>query len=161
MKTPSKTVARNIKNFRENLGLSQPTFAILVGVVPNAIAKWEQCERGPTGENLKKLALAVQRPIDDLYLDDPPQREIIPPAFAVVTILPDIDEDLLDQAMVMIRGINRQHAERHRTSPALTGGGRLLDAPAAHKARSPQSPAFSEDRPSRHTHGHRRKKPSP
>lgn len=80
---PLPIVARNIKRFREEAGLSQSVLAGMVGVPPNTLSTWEQGIRKPTFENVAALAEALGRAIDDFRLENPPPAKSDPLFFAL------------------------------------------------------------------------------
>lgn len=61
------TIAKNIRRRRKELGLSQDKLSKLAGVAYNTIVKIESGENpNPTIETLKKIAKALEIPIDAL-----------------------------------------------------------------------------------------------
>ena len=61
------TIAKKIKQRRKEIGLSQDKLSKLAGVAYNTIVKIESGENpNPTIETLKKIAKALNTPIEDL-----------------------------------------------------------------------------------------------
>jgi len=61
------TIAKKIKQRRKEVGLSQDKLSKLAGVAYNTIVKIESGENpNPTIETLKKIAKALNTPIEDL-----------------------------------------------------------------------------------------------
>jgi putative transcriptional regulator len=55
-----KIAGPNVHTIRENLGLSQTEFAMMIGVSPRTVQNWEQKRREPEGA-AKALLLVTQR----------------------------------------------------------------------------------------------------
>ena len=63
----SSTIAKKIKQRRKEVGLSQDKLSKLAGVAYNTIVKIESGENpNPTIETLKKIAKALNAPIEEL-----------------------------------------------------------------------------------------------
>jgi len=61
------TIAKKVKQQRKKVGLSQDKLSKLAGVAYNTIVKIESGENpNPTIETLKKIAKALNTPIEDL-----------------------------------------------------------------------------------------------
>lgn len=56
----TKIAGPNVHTIRENLGLSQTEFAMMIGVSPRTVQNWEQKRREPEGA-AKALLLVTQR----------------------------------------------------------------------------------------------------
>jgi transcriptional regulator with XRE-family HTH domain len=112
--TPNEQVAKNLKRFREELGLSQQAAAALIGVAPNSYTKWEQSERAPMGAMLHKVAQAFRRPMDDFFLANPPVRTTPAdlPAFALKVVDKNVDPELRQKAEEFVRNMNREHLDK-------------------------------------------------
>jgi len=54
--------AAQIKAVRENVGVSQSSFATMLNVSPRALQEWEQGRRQPNGPARSLLAIAAKRP---------------------------------------------------------------------------------------------------
>ena len=54
--------SRDVRHVRENLGISQNTFARLIGVSVNTVQNWEQGRRTPTGPARVLLYIAEHNP---------------------------------------------------------------------------------------------------
>ena len=54
------SIAANITKHREQLGIAQAELARLVGVSPATMSRWESGASGPSRNNLKLLAAALQ-----------------------------------------------------------------------------------------------------
>lgn len=54
--------AERVRRVREQLGLSQPVFAELVGATPAAVRAWEQGRRNPPGPARRLLEIAERSP---------------------------------------------------------------------------------------------------
>ena len=52
----------DVKAIRENIGISQSTFAALIGVSPRTLQNWEQGHRHPTGPAKVLLRLVQSDP---------------------------------------------------------------------------------------------------
>ncbi len=60
-------IGKFIAKRRKCLNLTQKGLADLIGVSKSAIAKWETEGGFPDRENLRKLAAAIDIPVDDLH----------------------------------------------------------------------------------------------
>jgi len=68
-------LAKNIKSFRSEMGLSQLKLAALVDTAPNYIAMIEAGKRFPTDTMLEKIASALQREPFELFSITPIQKQ--------------------------------------------------------------------------------------
>lgn len=59
---PRPLSARQIRNIRRSLKLSQVQFARVINVSPNAVRSWEQGVRNPREATLKLLTIAQKHP---------------------------------------------------------------------------------------------------
>ena len=60
---PPKMTKKMIKELRENiLGVSQPVFAIFLGVSPAAVKAWEQGIKKPSGSARRLMQIFVKDP---------------------------------------------------------------------------------------------------
>lgn len=59
-------MGEKLKVARLAAGLTQAQLAKMVGCSQHHISRWENCERGPTAQNLKKLAKALGCSMDEL-----------------------------------------------------------------------------------------------
>ena len=66
-----KTLASNIKAFRESKGLSQEELADLCGLHRTYVGSVERCERNVTLSTLEVFALALGRSVTDLLTSRP------------------------------------------------------------------------------------------
>jgi len=62
-------LAKNMKNFREILGISQMELAEKIGCSPTLIGKIETMKRFPSADNLNRIAKALDIAPSDLFLD--------------------------------------------------------------------------------------------
>jgi len=69
-----KILAKNLKNYRNEIGFSQLKLADLVGTAPNYIAMIEAEKRFPTDTMLEKIATALQREPCELFSTEPLQK---------------------------------------------------------------------------------------
>ena len=60
------TFGKNLKTYRNNLGMNQKDFARMIGLSQSALANYEGDRRFPKGENLKKLSEELNVSIDAL-----------------------------------------------------------------------------------------------
>jgi transcriptional regulator with XRE-family HTH domain len=67
-------LAKNIKAYRNEMGLSQLKLADLVDTAPNYIAMIEAEKRFPTDRMLEKIASALQRESFELFSIAPVQK---------------------------------------------------------------------------------------
>ena len=58
---------QQVKTIRENLGLTQRTFAYVVGVSQKTVEAWEACRNIPKGSSQRMLALMDKGGKDFLY----------------------------------------------------------------------------------------------
>ena len=65
---------------RSKSGLSQPQFALLLGVSARTLQDWEQGRRQPSGAARTLLAIAVRRPevLRDVLIEEPAPRRRVP-----------------------------------------------------------------------------------
>lgn len=103
-------VARNIKMFMHERGLTAEQLAVLAGLAVPTVNKYlsgaNRC-REP-----KKIADALARSVDDLYLARPPEpKEWIKPAFWLVPIEDQdkVDPALWKEAKRVIAALNQKH----------------------------------------------------
>jgi transcriptional regulator with XRE-family HTH domain len=68
-------LAKNIKAYRNEKGLSQLKLAVLVDTAPNYIAMIEAEKRFPTDTMLEKIAAALQREPCELFAIAPIQKQ--------------------------------------------------------------------------------------
>ena len=73
------TIGQKIKATRKNAGLTQKELAQKMGLSFQSIAQWENDLRKPKIETLKKIADALECPID-IFTTDDFDEEIPPPA---------------------------------------------------------------------------------
>lgn len=105
-----KRIARNLRAFREEFGLSQSKMASAVGVPTDTWIKWETGARTPGGDMIFRIADAVDRPTDDLAAETPPPaRTSIPPAFGLVVVDERVNYDLKRRAELVVADLNREH----------------------------------------------------
>jgi len=62
-------LAKNMKNFREILGISQMGLAEKIGCSPTLIGKIETMKRFPSADNINRIAEALGVAPSDLFLD--------------------------------------------------------------------------------------------
>jgi len=62
-------LAKNMKNFREILGISQMELAEKIGCSPTLIGKIETMKRFPSADNINRIAKALEIAPSDLFLD--------------------------------------------------------------------------------------------
>jgi transcriptional regulator with XRE-family HTH domain len=62
-------LARNMKRFREILGISQMELAEKIGCSPTLIGKIETMKRFPSAENIDRIAEALKITPSDLFAD--------------------------------------------------------------------------------------------
>ena len=60
-------MTNRLKEWRERRGLTQEELAERIGSSHTAIQRWESGKRHPRGDNLRKLAEALDCPIRDLF----------------------------------------------------------------------------------------------
>jgi len=63
---PAELTKKEIKQIRESLKVSQPVFALFLGVTGNAVKSWEQGAAKPNGCALRLLEIAKRHP-DDFF----------------------------------------------------------------------------------------------
>ena len=68
-------LAKNIKAYRNEIGLSQLKLADMVDTAPNYIAMIEAEKRFPTDSMLEKIAFALQKEPCELFAITPIQKE--------------------------------------------------------------------------------------
>jgi transcriptional regulator with XRE-family HTH domain len=68
-------LARNIKSYRNEIGLSQLKLADMVDTAPNYIAMIEAERRFPTDTMLEKIAFALQKEPCELFAMTPIQKK--------------------------------------------------------------------------------------
>lgn len=73
-----KAFAANIVKWRHGLGLSQDEMASRLGVKAEALKKWEQGKSFPHRSSLAKIATFYGRPIAELTMTNPPDRDLPP-----------------------------------------------------------------------------------
>lgn len=113
-------IARNLRSFREEFGLSQPKMAAVVGVPPDTWIKWEAGTRTPGGEMLFRIADAIDRSVDDIGAEKPtPMPNRKPPALALSVLDNAIGADLLAEASRFLRDVNRKHRQRLVATPSV------------------------------------------
>ena len=66
-------LARNIKHYREILGISQMDLAEKVGCSPTLIGKIEIMKRFPSADNINRIAKALNVKISDLFAEQEPE----------------------------------------------------------------------------------------
>lgn len=66
MGTARHVFAENLRRRRKQLGLSQETFAALVGVHRTYVGAVERCEKNITLDNIERFAIALECSIGDL-----------------------------------------------------------------------------------------------
>lgn len=59
---PPRYSAKDIRNIRDGLAVSQPVFAALLGVSAKAVQAWEQGDRSPAGTARRLLQLMQRAP---------------------------------------------------------------------------------------------------
>jgi transcriptional regulator with XRE-family HTH domain len=62
-----RVVGRNIKNYRESLGVSQEKLARAVGLSVSAVSKWEQGQTIPSSEYVLALCTIFECSVRDLF----------------------------------------------------------------------------------------------
>ena len=108
----AKIVATNIRTFRQALGLSQLELSEILNVSIATVTNWEQALRRP--QMLWELSQVLQRPMDDFYLENPPEREISPisvPAWTVKTIAKDVPPDMEQKVLNFISRMNEAYTQ--------------------------------------------------
>lgn len=65
----------NIKEYREEWGMTQQDLAVLLGIAPSTMAKKESGQRPVTIEEARKLSNVFQCSIDDLFEKGGPRNE--------------------------------------------------------------------------------------
>ena len=68
-------LAKNMKAYRKEMGVSQLKLADLVNTAPNYIAMIEAEKRFPTDRMLEKIASALQKESFELFLITPIQKQ--------------------------------------------------------------------------------------
>ncbi len=86
------TIGQKIKATRKNAGLTQKELAQKMGLSFQSIAQWENDLRKPKIETLKKIADALECPIDTFTADD--LSEEIPSPELISKKIHDITEEL-------------------------------------------------------------------
>ena len=69
---------RDVRHVRETLGISQGTFARLIGVSVNTVQNWEQGRRTPTGPARVLLYIAEHNPAVFASLPGNDQAVVVP-----------------------------------------------------------------------------------
>ncbi len=70
----------NIKNLRQEAGLSQMDLACRMGVIRSAVANWESEISLPMTRDLPRLARVLGCTISDLFVDSPGSGQASPSA---------------------------------------------------------------------------------
>ena len=70
-----KEMCDRIRQLRRKKGLSQRQVALLVGVTPSTVKRWEDCETVPSDTNLAALAQIYEVPMDFLRGEPVPAEE--------------------------------------------------------------------------------------
>ncbi len=103
-------LARNLKTFREQAGLTQVDLAILAGINPYSIPRWEKGEHAPQTESLSKLAKALGRPMEHFFATDPPQGAPPPAVFFRVRDPEAVTDDDMQKLRALTEAINERAA---------------------------------------------------
>jgi transcriptional regulator with XRE-family HTH domain len=103
-------IARNLAQFRKELGLSQPKMGQVVGVPANTWVAWETGRRTPKGDMIFRIADAFDRPAEDLIAENPPAAvNPIAPCFGLAVIDEDAPTEMVKRASTLIKDLNREH----------------------------------------------------
>ncbi len=102
-------LARNLRRFRTDLGLSQAKMGQVVGVPADTWIKWETGHRTPGGDMIFRIADALDRPSDDLNSATPSKGSDIAPGFGLAVVDDSMPLELVKRASTLIRDLNREH----------------------------------------------------
>jgi transcriptional regulator with XRE-family HTH domain len=152
----AERIAKNIKRFRKEWDISASQLAAIMGAPANTVQSYERGDRGAL-RAIYRIADAFGRPADHLRMDDPPGPvEPHPPAFGLVPIAKEVDEDLVERARLAIADINREHRarERKRARPPKTRAERLAHG---RKLQDDEARALEDARRARHASSGRAK----
>jgi transcriptional regulator with XRE-family HTH domain len=104
-------VRRNLKRLREEAGLSQAVASYVTGIPLANLQRWEQGRHAIDASDLKTLADAYGRSLDDFFVADPdPADAARQPVFRLL-IMPgrDADPELIDEAHAVVDDLNRRN----------------------------------------------------
>lgn len=107
----SMTIARNLRRFRMDLGLSQEQAAQWLGWAGDTLRRMERGERGMDVGQLMQVADAFGRSMDDFRMETPPARPDaeMPPFRLVVRPSPPLPPALVREAEEAIRSLNARY----------------------------------------------------
>lgn len=112
------SIAANLIRLRKAQALTQAALADLAGLHVNQVRRYETGTAQPSLDGLKKIALALHVPLDDLVFDPRergPKGERLTLLFEAVASLPD-DEQRVVQAVLdglIVKHRTRQLADMH------------------------------------------------
>ncbi|MBB6066479.1 helix-turn-helix domain-containing protein [Pseudoxanthomonas broegbernensis] len=115
------SIAANLVRLRKAQGLTQTQLAELASLHVNQVRRYETGAAQPSLDGLKKIAVALHVPLDDLVFDPSergPQGERLNLLFEAVASLP-ADEQRVVQAVLdglIVKHRTRQLAEQHAGS---------------------------------------------
>ncbi len=115
------SIAANLVRLRKAQALNQTQLAELAGLHVNQVRRYETGAAQPSLDGLKKIALALHVPLDDLVFDPHergPQGERLTLLFEAVASLP-ADEQRVVQAVLdglVVKHRTKQLAELHTGS---------------------------------------------
>jgi len=106
-------LAKNIRRFRDELGLTQSEFAERANVVLDSVRAYEHAIRLPSLRALQGMADACGRSIADFTNPNPP--EVDPAAMKGIRrfkIIGELDDDLREKIDTFVAGINDEQLRR-------------------------------------------------
>lgn len=112
--------ADNFRRFRSEVGATVDELAQEIGVASHTVTSWEKGVREPNGYALVRLAAALGREPREFF--EGPSATLPPSeaAFALRQLRTDLDEDLVREARIVARELNRKYREQQERPTATT-----------------------------------------